>query len=210
MKKNMNNKKVLIFAGVLIVIILLIILLIFLFKGGSKLSSNIQSFNIVNDELGYKVSFTYDVNDKYENYKEIKNENDVFANASIDNSELYLNFNIHYDTMPIDYYNSKITEGREYDYFKEFTTGKYDVFITSNDNFYAYGYILLASREENDTTMTDTIYFSINNVMDRENDEFYKALDDKRVEKLLSSIKLEKFKAKGREQNLENMEGNNE
>lgn len=201
MKKN--NKKILILGFVfLLVIVLICLAFVFLFSKDKNSGLKSKNFTIVNNNEGFKATFFYDDKDKFEKFKENKDaDTGEFIDYSFENSELFLNFNIHYDLMLLDTYNELKVSGKASSYYKEYKSGQYNIYIASEDEDYASGYIFLSEKVFGDTKMANVIYFSIYNASEREKDDFYKALDDKRIKKLLESVNIKKIKVNNSKEN---------
>ena len=140
-------------------------------------------------KLGFKTTFSYD---KKEKYSDVEIENgDASAELTFENEELDIQFDMYYNTMTIETYQSTQKTRSAQKYYKEYKFGDYDAYAYGNYDSGLYISILL---KEETNKMADVLFVSIDRIDNDKEVIVSDVVAGEQVQKLFNSIKFEKIK----------------
>ena len=152
----------------------------------TKKENNVKTITLKDEKIGYKTTFSYD---KKENYSEVKEESGASKEISFDNEDKDVSFQMYYNKISDNSYETSKNNRSEQKYYKEYKFGKYEAYAYSEYDDGLYVIIKLAEEDNMDILL----FVSIDRI-DNNKDIIVKDVFEKDLNKFFNTIKIEKIK----------------
>lgn len=182
----MKNNKVIIAIAIVLVLAVVVAIVLIPKDGKNANKATDKTIQILDENLGYKTTFTYPEEERFVVTKTDPN-NGRSIEISFENVPLNLEATVYYSMMTREQFENKKEEVKDYKHYKTYTIGGYDAFVYSGyDND---GYLIIMIDDEKG----ESLFFELGKKVYSKEGTIMDIVDSEAFQNLLNTIKYERI-----------------